>query len=86
MSKTGGYPPGCTQRHVDEAAPGYWDEPQEEGPEEERNLVQCDNCKKMFDRDEDEDCYIGPSVHGDTAQCGKCIKAASANFAFSGDF
>lgn len=23
---TGAYPPGCTQRDVDEAAPGYWDE------------------------------------------------------------
>lgn len=23
---TGAYPPGCTQRDVDEAQPGYWDE------------------------------------------------------------
>lgn len=27
---TGAYPPGCTQRDVDETAPGYWDEDEQE--------------------------------------------------------
>lgn len=27
MTSTGAYPPGCTQRDVDEAQPGYWDDP-----------------------------------------------------------
>ena len=28
----GWLPPGCTDKDVDEACPGYWDEPAEEGP------------------------------------------------------
>jgi len=27
---TGAYPPGCTQRYVDEASPGYWDDDEQE--------------------------------------------------------
>jgi hypothetical protein len=27
---TGAYPPGCTQRHVDEASPGYWEDDDDE--------------------------------------------------------
>jgi hypothetical protein len=29
MSRDGYLPPGCTEKDVDEAAPGYWDEPME---------------------------------------------------------
>ena len=35
---SGGYPPGVTQRMIEEAAPGYWDDP--EAPE----LEPCDHC------------------------------------------
>lgn len=36
MTSTGAYPPGCTQRDVDEAQPGYWDPPQQE--------YECEHC------------------------------------------
>jgi hypothetical protein len=32
---TGAYPAGCTQRDVDMAQPGYWDEPDDERSENE---------------------------------------------------
>lgn len=72
-------PPGCTDRDVDNAAPGN----------DMANAVQCDNCKKMFDPEEDQDCLIGfhPSF-GDCCQCGECVEKARAEvgFPFSGSF
>ena len=38
MTSTGAYPPGCTQRHVDEASPGYWEEPLTEADELENHI------------------------------------------------
>ena len=34
MSRDGYLPPGCTQQMCDEAAPGYWDEPEADEPPE----------------------------------------------------
>jgi NAD-dependent SIR2 family protein deacetylase len=66
--------PGCTDKDIDDAA----------GSGRE---VQCDNCQHMFDPDEDEDCFIGNHrSFGDCCQCGECVRAAKANFPFSGSF
>lgn len=69
-------PPGCTDKDVDDAAP-------------HGEAVQCDNCGRMFDP-EDEDCFIGwHSSYGDCCQCGECrqkVWAENANFPFSGSF
>lgn len=32
-------PPGVTDRMIDEASPGYWDEPEEEEPEPPANII-----------------------------------------------
>lgn len=67
-------PTGCSDKDIDDAAPHG--EP-----------VQCDNCQRMFDPEEDEDHFIGwHSSFGDCCQCGECIRAARANFPFSGSF
>lgn len=48
-----------------------------------RRMAQCDNCLKMFDRDEDEDCFIGwHRSFGDCCQCGECIRKARADAGF----
>lgn len=50
--------------------------------DEMARAVQCDNCQKMFDPDEDEDSLIGwHSSYGDCCQCGKC-RSEVANFYF----
>ena len=66
-------PPGCTDLDIEIAAGA---------------IVQCDNCGKMFDPDEDEDSFIGwHSSYGDCCQCGKCRNEVwTANFPFSGSF
>lgn len=38
---TGAYPPGCTQRDVDMAAPGYWDSSE---PDECETKAPCPAC------------------------------------------
>lgn len=71
---SGWLPPGVTDKDIDDAAP------------QSREPVQCDNCGKMFDPD-DEDCFIGwHSSYGDCCQCPECVHAAKANFPFSGSF
>lgn len=36
-------PPGCFDRHIDEASPGYWDD---------NRLVRCERCRAEFAREE----------------------------------
>jgi len=47
MSRDGYLPPGCTQQMCDEAAPGYWDEPEEE-----------DESPEQYDGDDDLAAYL----------------------------
>ena len=64
-------PPGCTDKDIEQAAGA---------------IVQCDNCGKMFDP-EDEGCFIGyHRSFGDCCQCAECVHVARANFPFSGSF
>lgn len=73
---SGWLPPGCTDKDIDDAAQSC----------DPANAVQCDNCGKRFDPDE-EGCFIGfHKSYGDCCQCARCVEAASANFPFSGSF
>lgn len=74
---SGWLPPGTTDKDIDDAANG-----------DPAHFVQCDNCQKMFDPDED-DCFIGwHRVYGDCCQCAECVEKAraEAGFPFSGSF
>lgn len=62
---TGSYPPGVTQRDVDMAAPGYWDDDE---PEDSRSFL-CDACGS------EGRVYRSHSGHPndpDTIDCGPC--------------
>lgn len=76
---SGWLPPGCTDKDIDDAANG-----------DPSRLVQCEECHKMFDPDEDEDCFVGwHRSYGDVCQCGECIQKARRDisfFCFSGNF
>lgn len=73
---SGWLPSGCTDKDIDDAAPGN----------DLSRAVQCDNCLKMFDPD-DEGCFIGfHRSFGDCCQCAECVHGAHAQHPFSGSF
>lgn len=53
-------PPGCTDRDIDEASPGYWDEPEDECEHEDYEVdiligrATCNMCGHRWYQTEDE--------------------------------
>lgn len=49
---SGWLPPGVTDRDIDEASPGYWDDHETyHGTEDQPELYECDCCGKMVEPD-----------------------------------